>query len=279
MSHSTSNVLHRKPAHYPNYTMTDDNKQWIPLECNPKVFNELAKKAGLISSQATFQDVYGLDDELLGMVPQPVKAVILIFPEYKEVVERRKAEDAKFAKDGQTKLDKTIFWVKQTIGNACGTMAIIHTLANTDVTLSPGSPLATYISQCSAKTPDERAKILETTPSFAKLHAEFAEGGESRVPADLQTDLHYTCFVAAPEAEFRDRAGAAVGVSDEEFNKLEDTTGMRLVELDGTREGPVDRGECKDLLKDVAAFVKTRYLSQTSSVEFSMLALGPAEDN
>lgn len=83
------------------------------------------------------------------MVPQPVKAVILVFPDYANLVEIREAEDARIAMQGQDKLDKTIFWVKQTvrssehffpkisalfhrpqIDNACGTMALIHALAN-----------------------------------------------------------------------------------------------------------------------------------------------------
>jgi ubiquitin carboxyl-terminal hydrolase L3 len=52
------------------------------------------------------------------MVSQPVKAVILLFPDVKEIAEQRKAEDIEIAK-GQPKLDKTIFWIKQTVGFRC----------------------------------------------------------------------------------------------------------------------------------------------------------------
>lgn len=94
-----------------------------------------AVKAGLVPTQAQFQDVYGLDEEvrhtmivirggnfpeitytqLLEMVSQPVKAVILLFPDNNEIAKERKLEDIVIAEKGQPKLDKTIFWMKQTV--------------------------------------------------------------------------------------------------------------------------------------------------------------------
>ena len=49
------------------------------------------------------------------MVPGPVKAVVLLFPIDADGEEKRKREDARIATDGQPMLDKTIFWVKQTV--------------------------------------------------------------------------------------------------------------------------------------------------------------------
>lgn len=87
------------------------------------------------------------------------------------------------------------------------------------------------------KTPDERAKILETTPLFADIHARAASSGQTSVPQDLDTDLHFTCFVQAPDSEAREPGlGSAAGAS------------MRLIELDGRRSGPIDRGPSTDLL-------------------------------
>lgn len=81
----------------------------------------------------------------------------------------------------------------------------------------------------------ERAKFLETTDIFAEIHAAAAASGQSAVPDKLDTDLHFTCFVQAPEASARE---------------AETTTGeFRLIELDGRRAGPVDRGKSTDLLK------------------------------
>ena len=85
------------------------------------------------------------------------------------------------------------------------------------------------------KTPSERAQFLETTEIFASIHAALATSGQTAVPDNLDTDLHFTCFVQAPEASARE-AEVATGA-------------RRVIELDGRRAGPVDRGESTDLLK------------------------------
>jgi ubiquitin carboxyl-terminal hydrolase L3 len=82
------------------------------------------------------------------MIPRPVKAVVLVFP-YGEARDRRRAEDERIAKEGGPNVDETVFWAKQTVRDlssfllweidddgrlqvpgACGTMALIHGLAN-----------------------------------------------------------------------------------------------------------------------------------------------------
>ena len=102
------------------------------------------------------------------------------------------------------------------------------------------------------KTPEERAKILETTQVFTDIHADAATSGQTAVPTDLDTNLHFTCFVQAPSI-----------------------AGTRLIELDGRRSGPVDRGASTELLAAVAHWVKSYYVESTTSMQFSMLALAP----
>ncbi|KDQ61656.1 hypothetical protein JAAARDRAFT_31120 [Jaapia argillacea MUCL 33604] len=234
--------------------------RWIPLESNPEVLNSWANKAGLVASQAQFEDVYGLDPELLGMVSRPVNAVVLLFPITDRLENKRKQEDAEFNKPGSTPVDPTIFFIKQTISNACGTIGLLHALINSNVTIKPESPLAKFIDLCQEKTPEQRAQALETTPLFADIHAEAAQGGQSAVPRNLDTDLHFTCFVQAPPFDQREETGSPA---------------RRLIELDGRRAGPLDRGPSDDLLMDVAKFVKEEYIAQSSSMNFSMMALGP----
>jgi ubiquitin carboxyl-terminal hydrolase L3 len=53
--------------------------------------------------------------QLLGMVPRPVRAVILLFPIEKNMDDKKKADDERIAQEGQPHLDNTIFWVKQTV--------------------------------------------------------------------------------------------------------------------------------------------------------------------
>ncbi|KAG6856669.1 hypothetical protein H0H87_002046 [Tephrocybe sp. NHM501043] len=225
-----------------------------------KVLNSWSNKAGLVLSQARFHDVFGLDPDLLSFVPRPAKAVVLLFPITEPLESKRKMEDEKKA-EGQPLVDPTVFWIKQTISNACGTIGLLHALTNSNVTFAPESAIAQFINQCKDKTPEERAKLLETTPLFANIHAEAASSGQTEVPTDLDTDLHFTCFVRAPAV----RGPGSPG-------------GYRIIELDGRREGPVDRGECgPDFLESVAQTVKDHYLANTTSVQFNMLALGPGE--
>ncbi|KAJ8523143.1 hypothetical protein ONZ45_g376 [Pleurotus djamor] len=185
---------------------------WVPLECNPEVFNSWAKQAGLVLSQDCFHELLGLDEELLALIPQPVKALVLIFPDIGEVKARHNTEDELTRKEGTLPIDPTVVYVKQTIKNACGTMAIVHALANSNVTFSPHSPMSEFITQC--------------------------QGYE--------------------------------GTSKE-------STGMRLVELDGRRIGAFDRGECKDFLRDAVRYIKESYIAFAApgDVRFNILALAP----
>jgi len=239
-----------------------DNR-WIPLESNPVGFNAWASKAGLITTQDEFGDIYGLDDELLAMVPQPVKAVILLFPLTEDFKKKRDTRYAqRLEKVGKGHIDPTIIWIKQTIGNACGTMAMLHALANSPVDLEPESPIAQFIDLSKTKTPLERAKLVENTLLFKNIHAETAVTGQTAPPENLNVDLHFTCFVEAPDASVRTSTRG-------EYSK-------RLIELDGSRDGPVDHGLVDDFLKGVAKVVKEDFIDGSESLEFTLMYLGPS---
>lgn len=52
---------------------------------------------------------------MLSLVPQPVKAVLLVFPLTEEIDTQRKQVDKKIVEDGQPELDPTVFFIKQTV--------------------------------------------------------------------------------------------------------------------------------------------------------------------
>ncbi|KAF7796841.1 hypothetical protein EIP86_008025 [Pleurotus ostreatoroseus] len=205
--------------------------------------------------------------QLLALVPKPVKAIVLLFPITEQYENARKAEDQQIAEKGQHPIDSTVLFIKQTIGNACGTMGLIHALANSSITLEPESPLALFIDECKDMTPEQRAKLLETTSHFADIHAEAAAAGQTAPPsANEHVDLHFTCFVQAPNPPAREE-----GIDVE-------ADGHRLIELDGRRIGPIDRGVCRDLLKDAMRYIQENYVSHTKDVHFSVMALAPPSD-
>lgn len=257
--------------------MSKEADRWIPLESNPEVFNNWAYAAGLNKSQAHFEDVYGLDDVLLAMVTPGAKAVCLCFPCTRTIDNKIKEEASEIGRI----VDPTVFWMKQTIPNACGTMALIHALSNSDVTLIPESPLAKFIDECKDKTPLERSALLATTPLFASIHSSAATAGQTDAStADMETNLHFTAFVRAPAPSARAHERKVAG--DAEFvvepGETAENVEWRLIELDGRREGPIDRGKCDDLLKDAARFVNAFYVAHTNSVQLSMVALCPGPD-
>ncbi|KAK3269189.1 hypothetical protein CYMTET_22355 [Cymbomonas tetramitiformis] len=83
---------------------------WLPLESNPDMLNGFARKAGL-QEPWEFVDVFGLDDELLCMVPQPCVAVTLLFPTAK-IRPHREPQRKQIEAEGQLLSDK-LFFVKQ----------------------------------------------------------------------------------------------------------------------------------------------------------------------
>jgi ubiquitin carboxyl-terminal hydrolase L3 len=64
----------------------------------------------------------------------------------------------------------------------------------------------------------------------------------------MDTNLHFTCFVKAPDPAAREQQIPSHAVSEKVPTKTT-SSGMRLIELDGRRSGPVDRGECPDFLQ------------------------------
>mmetsp|Transcript_53130 Transcript_53130/g.115371 ORF Transcript_53130/g.115371 Transcript_53130/m.115371 type:complete len:230 (-) Transcript_53130:146-835(-) len=107
------------------------NRNWLPLESNPDVLNKFIHRLG-VPAGYNFVDVFGFDEELLGMVPQPVLGVVLLYPS-KKISAQRPRQEAERVADGRDKWDPSkVFYLKQhdDSGNACGTIATLHTLGN-----------------------------------------------------------------------------------------------------------------------------------------------------
>lgn len=91
--------------------------RWIPLESNPEVLTRFANALGL-GDGMMFCDVFSID--LLDMVPQPAMAVVLLFPLTPSI------EAGTMRDMGDATTDSSTYFCKQTIGNACGTIGLIH---------------------------------------------------------------------------------------------------------------------------------------------------------
>lgn len=228
-------------------------KKWLPLESNPDVLNDFTSTLGLDVSKYSFHDVYGLDQELLAMVPQPVIALLLLFPITKDSEAVKEAEDARLKEQG-CGLPEGVYFMKQTIGNACGTIGALHAIANTQdkVSIAAGSFLQRFLAATADVTPEQRGKYLEEPPPGApdldEAHQAAAQEG-STAPPSLEdvVDLHFVALVGA---------------------------NSRLFELDGRKSFPIDHGPTSSeaLLQD-SAKVAREFMDANGSVNFNLMAL------
>ncbi|KAJ9095091.1 hypothetical protein QFC20_006741 [Naganishia adeliensis] len=238
--------------------------KWVPLEAAPEIFNAWSEPLGLPKTLA-FNDLFSLDPEFLQFTQQPVFAVLLLFPSRGKLAEARKKEqeDGKGEWKDTADEDKKIWWIKQTIGNACGSIGLLHSLLNlprdksSPYALPKDSLLTKFYNDTKHLTGLERAKALDEATFFEEAHKRVAETGQSSVPRaeELEdVDLHFISFVEGTAAD----------------------GSKHVIELDGsTRNGPFDRGPCKSLLEDVARIVQEQYIDRADGdLNFSLITLG-----
>eukprot|EP01135_Chromosphaera_perkinsii_P010870 Nk52_evm1s2269 gene=Nk52_evmTU1s2269 len=249
--------------------------KWLPLEANPEVWNKYIWSLG-VPDHFYFTDVYGLDPELLSMVPQPVLAVLLLFPfspAHKEH-EKSAAVRDKTVSVHAPPPNNNLFFMKQTISNACGTMGIIHGVANNThnpaasrgegmIHLKTDSPLGVFLNRAWGTTGDKeeeglalkRARLLEEAEEISNAHSSSANQGQTEAPPlDEVADLHFTCFVEVD------------GV---------------LYEFDGHHEGPLRHGRVGEgegvlggnCLEASVSVIKEFINRNPGDVNFNMIAL------
>ncbi|KDN52941.1 cysteine proteinase [Tilletiaria anomala UBC 951] len=234
--------------------------RWVPLESDPELFTAWAHKMGLQEGTFQYYDVFGLDDALLDMVPSPAEAVLLLFPVSKEYEEKRLEDDKDIDEAATAEATGDSLWFKQTIGNACGTMGLLHSLANSSARecIKADSPLAKLLEKATSLSPRDRAALLVESQELHQVHSDISAQGQTEAPsAEANVDLHFDCFV-------RDKK-----------------TG-ELIELDGRRKGPVHCGvqvpTQEALLKTAAKWIQESYMSlNPEELNFNLIALAPVQ--
>jgi ubiquitin carboxyl-terminal hydrolase L3 len=226
--------------------------------------NSLVHKLGL-SRKLGFQDVWSIDDpDLLAFVPRPAYALLLIFPVTETYEKFRREEDESKPEYSGSGEGEPVVWYKQTIGNACGLICLLHAVSNGAAKphIEKDSDLAQLLASAIPLKPAERADLLYESHALESAHQSAASTGDTAAPsADDKVDLHFVCFA-----------------------KAEDN---HLWELDGRRKGPLDRGELpagEDVLGDkalelgVRAFLKREAAAGGGDLRFSLIVLAPSLD-
>ncbi|KAK1306389.1 hypothetical protein QJS10_CPA10g00979 [Acorus calamus] len=212
-------------------------KKWLPLEANPDIMNQFLWGLGLLPDEAEFYDVYGLDEELLEMVPKPVLAVLFLFPITPEESSER------------------VYFLKQTVGNACGTIGLLHAIGNvtSHIKLVEESFLDRFFKSTAAMDPLERAAFLEKDREMEDAHSVAASAGDTEAPdINSNVDTHFICFSCVDGG---------------------------LYELDGRKTKPVLHGSSSpsSLLQDAAKVIKSMIEKNPDSNNFNVIAFSKKE--
>lgn len=233
----------------------------IPLESNPEIFNQLAHKIGL-TPVVQFHDVYSLTDkDLLGLLPQPVFGIILLFPITANYEKYRTETDAGGVEYANVKAE-SVTWLKQTIGNGCGLYGLLHLLANLPhdliiENLMLNKLLLTQISPESSVK--EVATMVEALELAIQLDANYGNQGQTTAPdANDSVNFHFMSFIKGRDGH--------------------------LYELDGRRNGPVDLGQANgdNIVEEPKVVEKIQFYMENADEQnkhnFAMMAIGPSTE-
>lgn len=243
----------------------------------------LVHKLGL-SQKLAFHDVFSIDEpELLAFVPRPAHALLLVFPVSETYEKFRVQEDKGRPEYDGSGPDEEVIWYKQTIGNACGLIGLLHGVSNGAARSNigelpqsmrdtrqgkltkasePSSNLAKLLNDAIPLKPVERADLLYESEALESAHRAAATGGDTAAPAaEDNVDLHYVCFVKSKN--------------------------NHLWEMDGRRKGPLDRGQLdpdEDVLSEkalnlgVRSFLKREAAGGQGDLRFSLITLAESLD-
>ncbi|KAL1456126.1 hypothetical protein WDU94_000876 [Cyamophila willieti] len=224
---------------------------WVPLESNPEVMNQFLAALG-VPKKWQIVDVYGTEPDLLAIVPQPILALIMLFPCTDKYEEHVKQEEKELAEKGQ-EVSKDIYFMKQFIHNACGTIALIHSVANNlnGIELEDGF-LKKYLEESKDLTPEKRGHLLEDNQNISEVHKVIAQEGQTAPPDDREpVPYHFVSLVHKDGA---------------------------LYELDGRKSSPINHGATTpdSLLSDASQVAKKYMERDPDNVYFTLVALTSA---
>ncbi|KIJ54817.1 hypothetical protein M422DRAFT_240901 [Sphaerobolus stellatus SS14] len=229
----------------------------VPLEANPETFNPLAASLGLDTTKYSIHDIFGFDEELLAFVPQPVEALILLFPEpaaerfdHPRSVAKNTEDMKKWPVSAREKL--VYFRQTENLDNHCGTLALLHALANTPSLPIANGSMKQLFDKCRGLDPDESTKLLEST-EITSLHENASKTVCLKVPdPKIDSGNHFLAFV--------NHEG-------------------QLIELDGwARLQPISHGPIQGDLLHSAINVVKKMMVEANSIKFSLMAIAPTQD-
>jgi ubiquitin carboxyl-terminal hydrolase L3 len=150
---------------------------------------------------------------------------------------------------------------KQTIGHACGLIALLHSVSNgsTKSFIEPNSILDNLLKEATPLKPIPRADVLYNSDPLEEAHMSVAFKGDSKAPSAAEPNgYHFISFVQGSNGH--------------------------LYELEGGWNGPIDLGplgEDEDVMSEKAldAGIRRYVKAADGNMEFSMIALSTQPSN
>jgi ubiquitin carboxyl-terminal hydrolase L3 len=227
-----------------------NHKSWFPLESNPELMTTYARKLGM-SANFAFHELLSIEPWAFEMLPSPVLAVLLLYPisASNERLGQEKIQNNGRPVDG-------VYFMKQKIENACGTIAILHAIGNSVdheeclLESKPDNWLKTFFQKTKSLSPDLIANELENDDAIEAAHVAAVDAGSTEI--DANTNNHFICFVQKSSM---------------------------LIELDGRKPAAINLGPTSSgsFFADVAKAVQTYMDQDPEEVRFSLIALASSE--
>ncbi|EIE82769.1 hypothetical protein RO3G_07474 [Rhizopus delemar RA 99-880] len=196
--------------------------KWVPLEANPEIIHENG-----VDPKWNFVDVYD------------------IYEKFKD------EEEAHLIKCEQAISPDVIFF-KQTISNACGMMAILHSIASNDKELIGPGLFHDIIEEAKNMSIDERVDLLENSKELAAVHQTAASAGQTEAPnKEEEIDLHFICFIEVDN---------------------------HLYELDGRKILPINHGKSTNLIESSVKVMKQYMERDPAQQNYNAIALCQTEN-
>lgn len=231
-------------------------EKWIPLEANPDVINSYIESLGFPIVLYKFVDVLACEDWALDMLAKPILGFLILYnisPLSKEALRRRL--------EPQHEISPNVYYMKQTIQNACGTIGLMHIIGNCafseGIPLAEGSYLDRFLSASLSMTPEERGAELEggsNSDVIEQAHKLAASSGQSRVPnPNEKVSLHFAAIIPKDSG---------------------------IYELDGRAGKPIFHGPFENFEKEACEKVLLNSFIRVdpTSLNYTILALVPNSD-
>ncbi|CAO3664392.1 unnamed protein product [Rhizopus stolonifer] len=184
------------------------------------------------------------------MIPQPVQAMVFLFP-ITDIYEEFKEKEEDHLIRHEQAISPDVIFFKQTIGNACGMMAILHSIASNDDELVGPGLFHDIIEEAKNMTVEERIELLENSKELATIHEGAARVGQTETPdKDDKIDLHFICFIEVDN---------------------------HLYELDGRKLFPINHGKSTNLIESSVKIMKQYMARDPTQQNYNAIALCQTE--